>query len=400
MKIKDCAVKRTRDGFRLRHLTSSYRVRMNAEALAVLRSMLAKPSSELMTEPERLVFDRLSKRGIVVQDADPAGAAEPAVLEGSLLSTVELELSSACNLSCGHCFAELSGKHMPGAVLERALEGCQELEAVTLVLNGGEPLLSPFFERALRQARGSGMRVVVMTNGTLVTPEVAGLLAEQKAAKVLVSLDSFERHHDALRGPGSFQRAVAGIRLLVSAGVPVSVNAMATQECAGSAGDFASFCRQELGVSGVRFSALVPIGRGASAPARLGLSDSALKGLAGSRMLQDDALHRSQGPLPGQGFDCGAGAEQCFVAADGAVYACHYFQNIREPMGDLARSSLAEIHERAREGSVCSILDWASLTQCRACPSFEKCRGGCRARAKLLSGSFSAPDPVACRLHL
>lgn len=398
MKLLDCCVKPRREGWWLHHLKSSYRVRMNGEALETLKAMLSRDGVEGMSPPERLIHEKLSARGLVVPG--PGGADGLDVRDKSLLSTLELELSGACNLTCGHCFADLSGRNMSAEVLEAALEGGRSLGAVTVVLNGGEPLLNPLFGRAVREARGAGMRVVVMTNATLVDPGIAELLGEAAVAKVVVSLDSFEKHHDALRGAGAFAAAVAGIRLLVSRGIRVFVTSMVTSENASSAADFSKFCRQDLGVSGVRFSAVMPIGRGASGKDRFGLPDEALKSLAKAGMLEDDAIKRARGPIPETGFDCGAGVEQCFAAADGRVFACHYFQNLDEPLGDLTRSPLAAIHQAGSAGSVVSRLDWSGLSQCRACAAFSACRGGCRARARMLGGSFSAPDPVACRIHL
>ncbi|MBI5210087.1 MAG: radical SAM protein [Elusimicrobia bacterium] len=397
MKILDCAVKPSREGWWLHHLKSSYKVRMNGEALATLKAMLHKDGNDGMSRQERLIHDKLSARGLVAPGAGGSGGLD--VRDASLFSTLELELSGACNLSCGHCFAALSGRHMSSEVLERALEGAAALGAVTVVLNGGEPLLSPLFGRAVRASRAAGMRVVVMTNATLVDAGVAGLLGDAGVAKVVVSLDSFEEHHDGLRGAGAFAAAVAGIRLLVSGGLRVFVTSMVTRGSAAAAADFERFCRQDLGAAGVRFSAVMPIGRGASAGGRFGLPEEALKSLAKAGLLEDDSIRRPAGPVPAAGFDCAAGVEQCFVAADGLVFACHYFQNLREPLGDLARSSLAEIHKTGPEGCAVSRLDWGGLAACRACAAFSSCRGGCRARARLLAGSFDAPDPVACRIH-
>ncbi|MBI5882067.1 MAG: radical SAM protein [Elusimicrobia bacterium] len=398
MRLKDCVVKRSREGYWLHHLKSSYKVRMNQEALETLKALLARERVEDLTGQEKLIHDKLSARGLVV--SGPGGQEDLSVRDAGLLSTLELELSGACNLSCGHCFAELSGRHMSAGVLEAALEGGRSLGAVSVVFNGGEPLLNPLFSRAVRDARSAGMRVVVMTNATLMDPGIAGLLAQAGTAKVVVSLDSFEKHHDGLRGAGAFAAAVAGVRALVSQGLRVFVTSMVTRENASSAADFARFCRQDLGVSGVRFSAVMPIGRGESAGGRFGLEDAALKSLAKAGMLEDDSIRRSRGGLPASGFDCAAGVEQCFVAADGQVFACHYFQNLREPLGDLGQSSLAQILRAGPEGSVVSRLDWAGLAACRACAAFSACRGGCRVRARMLAGSFNAPDPVACRIHL
>jgi MoaA/NifB/PqqE/SkfB family radical SAM enzyme len=59
-----------------------------------------------------------------------------------------------------------------------------------------------------------GLRAVISTNGTLITPEVARLLAEAGIGYVGVSLDAAApERHDAFRGvTGAHARALQGLK--------------------------------------------------------------------------------------------------------------------------------------------------------------------------------------------
>ena len=65
-----------------------------------------------------------------------------------------------------------------------------EMKVPILIFTGGEPLLSRNFYALAFHAREVGLRTVISTNGTLITPEVARLLAEAQIRYVGVSLDS------------------------------------------------------------------------------------------------------------------------------------------------------------------------------------------------------------------
>lgn len=401
MRIKDCVLKYLPGTVWLHHTASGYKVRLNDEAVAVLESMAARLSSAEMTEKERFIYGKLRAQGIAAEDTGRAEDRRVPVKRGSRLESLELEFSGRCNLRCAHCFSALSQADMPLEVLRAVFEGVDALEPVNLIINGGEAMLNPLLPEALSAAERRRMRVTLMTNGTLINQENAALLGERRPAKVVVSLDFFEDTHDAIRGAGAFRKTVAGIGALVALRVPVFVTAMVQRNTAARLEEFQRFCLNELGASGVRFSSVMPIGRGKDAP-ELALTPSQVRELFRKGSLAgsdggDAVFSRLAGE---RAFHCGAGISECFVSADGKVYACHYFQNIGETMGDLAGASLADIYAGYPASGAAPVgMDWEKLEGCRSCESFSACKGGCRARAKLLAGNWHAPDPYSCCMY-
>ncbi len=402
MRIKNCVLKYLRDDIWLHHTASSYKVRLNAEGAAAVKSMAARRSAAEMTKDEKLVYDRLAANGIAGEDTGLEEERRIPVKRSSPLESVELEFSGRCNLRCAHCFSALSQKDMDRETLDKVFTGLDALEPVTLVINGGEPLLNPLLGEALKKARARNMRVNVMTNASLAEAKTAALFAETGVAKAVVSLDFFAETHDAIRGAGAFKKAAEGIKLFVAAKVPVFITAMVQDGTAGRIGEFRDFCFGELGASGVRFSSVMPIGRGKDSSAGLGLSAGKLRELFAGGLMpggggNETVFTRLAG---GRNFYCNAGLGQCFISAGGKVYACHYFQNIGEAMGDLSAAPLELIYrEYSGSGAIPADFDWGKLEKCRACAHFARCRGGCRARARILSGGWYAPDGFSCGMY-
>ena len=87
-----------------------------------------------------------------------------------------------CNLHCAHCYTDSSDREYPDELsTDEALAMVDNLAAFgspVLLISGGEPLTRPDLEIVAAHAVDRGMRVVVSTNGTLLTPERAASLAE------------------------------------------------------------------------------------------------------------------------------------------------------------------------------------------------------------------------------
>lgn len=109
----------------------------------------------------------------------------------------EIELTSVCSLACVYCphpTLQREKAHMPWETFERTLEHVEYLCGIgtqgEVSLTGiGEAILYPRFEEAARRVRAviGNRKLVLSTNGTHMTPEIARLLAELKFG-VYVSL--------------------------------------------------------------------------------------------------------------------------------------------------------------------------------------------------------------------
>ncbi len=134
-----------------------------------------------------------------------------------------------CNLRCVHCYAHSDARRYEGELstdeAKVMIDNLAAFGSPVLLFSGGEPCLRPDLVELMAYARAAGMRVVISTNGTLITPEAARQYAEVGLSYVGVSIDgATPETHDAFRGmPGSFERAMEGIRNAREAGIKVGL---------------------------------------------------------------------------------------------------------------------------------------------------------------------------------
>ena len=147
-----------------------------------------------------------------------------------LLSHLDFELTERCNNDCIHCYINLPANDVNAKNKELSLTKIKELlkEAASLGclrvrFTGGEPLLRDDFEGIYISARKLGMRVILFTNATLITPQLIELFSRiPPLEKMEVSLYGMtkETYEAVTRKTGSFQAAWRGIKLLLENKIP------------------------------------------------------------------------------------------------------------------------------------------------------------------------------------
>lgn len=85
-----------------------------------------------------------------------------------------------------------------------------------LSLHGGEPLLHPSFIPAASRAVSRGMAVRVITNGALLTPDMADRIIGAGIEAVTFSIDGMQQTHDSIRGEGTFNKMIKGVETLLA----------------------------------------------------------------------------------------------------------------------------------------------------------------------------------------
>jgi SynChlorMet cassette radical SAM/SPASM protein ScmF len=156
----------------------------------------------------------------------------------------------------------------------RIVDEAIPLGLTTVKLTGGEPLLHPRVDEMIEHALRRQLRVVLETNGVLLNPRTATLLASRPDSFVSVSLDGVDAAtHDWMRGvDGAFDGAMRAIRLLTSVGTaPQIIMSVARRNMK----QIAPMVRlaEDLGASSVKFNIVQPSGRGAQ------IADQATEGL-------------------------------------------------------------------------------------------------------------------------
>jgi radical SAM protein with 4Fe4S-binding SPASM domain len=196
----------------------------------------------------------------------------------------ELALTYRCNERCLFCYASCGGASCssPSAADAAAAEGgageltTEEWKGIIRIFKeeakipffsftGGEPLLRGDLEELSGYARSLGLRVNLITNGSLASPERAATLKASGIDTAQVSLESPDAAvHDALCGVvGAWERTVAGIAALLDAGIAVQTNSTLTAWNRGSLLQLPALLKS-LGVRRFSMNLFIPAGRGLS----------------------------------------------------------------------------------------------------------------------------------------
>lgn len=136
------------------------------------------------------------------------------------LGRISIELLLACNIRCSYCYAG-ANRGKARLSLEEVcdlLTQAKALGAEQAYFLGGEPLLHPDLLLILEYSVKAGFaEVVVVTNATLLTPDICRRLYEL-GINVCVGLFTADPKLGRWMYPGSFARSLAGIDYLLGAG--------------------------------------------------------------------------------------------------------------------------------------------------------------------------------------
>jgi radical SAM protein with 4Fe4S-binding SPASM domain len=329
-------------------------------------------------------------------NASTAVEVEPFDMRFSKLPILsEVAVTYRCNLRCSFCYAGCNCTTNPaGDDREMSTEEVAEVlrkifregKVPSVSFTGGEPTLRRDLPELVRHASGLGMRVNLITNGTLMSEGLARVLADAGLDSAQVSLEgvSAETHDGVTSIRGSFERSLAAVEHLDQAGVLVHTNTTINRDNLRECLEMPRFVRQRLGRERFSMNLLVPTG---SAVHNDGLAVSYseigphLEDIcAESRRLGVEFMWYS--PVPMCMFNSvahGLGNKGCSacdgllsVAANGDVLPCASFDEsvgnlLREGVDDVWRSDRAALHRDK----------FLAHPECRSCPEFEICQGAC-----------------------
>ena len=338
----------------------------------------------------------------------------------SQLRLVAWEVTRRCNLNCIHCRAAAERGPYPGELdTDQCLEILDQIALIgepIVILTGGEPLLREDLYDLALHGTNLGLRMVMATNGTIITPEIAEKLKSSGIKRVSISLDgATAREHDRFRKvPGAFEASLEGIEFLKKARIDFQINTTVTKHNVHQIQEILNTAI-ELGAVAHHIFLLVPTGRAKD------MVNQEIEALEYEKLLRwfynmrnEVPLHlkatcaphyyrilRQEAHAKGEKVDfetygldavtrgCLGGTSFCFISYNGIVQPCGYLEL---NSGDLKKSSFgsiwhdSEIFKQLRDFS-------AYKGKCSRCEYLKFC-GGCRARAFEATGDFMAEEPL------
>ncbi|MBI2850473.1 MAG: radical SAM protein [Chloroflexi bacterium] len=350
-----------------------------------------------------------------------------------VLNHVAWEITRSCNLLCSHCRASAHRGGYEGELTTeecfRVIDEIAEVAKPMLVLTGGEPLLRPDVLDIGRYAANKGFRVVMGTNGTLLTAEMAAKLKEVPVMCVGVSLDfpSAARHDEFRCMVGGFEGAMSGIKNARQAGIDIQINSTISKMNVAYLDELISLAL-EIGAKSFHPFLLVPTGRGKDIEAselspeeyeqtlnhildktaelrgklamrpicaphfmRITRQRQKISGEAApaaSPSVRPAAAGGHPGGHPAFSRGCLSGTGFCFISHTGSVQGCGYLDI---EAGNVKQQTFGQIWNNS--GLFGNLRDLSALKgKCGVCEYSRIC-GGCRARAYEATGDCLEAEP-------
>jgi len=333
---------------------------------------------------------------------------------------VAWEVTRSCNLNCVHCRASAEqGPYSDELPTEKCLEILDQIAGVgkpIVILTGGEPLMREDVFELARYGTNLGLRMVMATNGTLLTSGTVEKMKSSGIKRVSISLDgpNAAEHDEFRKVPGAFEGSLAGIELLRRGNLEFQINTTVTRHNVHHIDEILDLV-VNLGAVAHHLFLLVPTGRAKD------MIDQEIDALEYERVLhwfhgmgKKVPLHlkatcaphyyrilRQEAHRLGEKVDfetygldavtrgCLGGTGFCFISYDGIVQPCGYLEL---NCGDLRQSTFEAVW---RDSEVFNRLrDFSEYKgKCGRCEYLRVC-GGCRARAYEATGDFMAEEPL------
>jgi len=150
-----------------------------------------------------------------------------------LLGRLDIELTERCNNNCIHCCINLpaddlnaKSKELSTEEIKKILKEAVSLDCTSVRFTGGEPLLREDFEELYIFARKLGLKILIFTNASLITPHLASLFSDTPPLeKIEITVYGMKKNsYEAITGvSGSYKSAWKGMNLLLKYKIPFVV---------------------------------------------------------------------------------------------------------------------------------------------------------------------------------
>ena len=331
---------------------------------------------------------------------------------------IQWHITNKCNLRCKHCYQEdyttdneLSYEEFK-VVSDKVFATLHKWNKLgDFSITGGEPFLHPQIFEILNIVNSSGdvSRLDILTNGTLITQDIIDRLKQfDKLRYIQISIDgSCSQIHDNIRGKGSFDKAMDGIRLLIRNGVEVRVMFTLQRINMLDVPNIIDLCINEY-ISGITIERIIPTGNKDRFTSKeihaifkyiSNRSDveyekgTELKILkyrplwinidpCRAKIGMNTPIHKDLGGL------CSAGLDGICILPNADVLAC---RRLPISIGNLQAGTLEKIWFQSK--LLWDIRDKTHLKgKCRSCEYSSRC-GGCRSMAYAYTNDYLEEDP-------
>ena len=343
--------------------------------------------------------------------------------------SVDLAITNRCNLRCTYCShftgAGDVGQDLPKDEWLQFFEELNRCAVMNVTLQGGEPFCRKDLQELIEGIVSNRMRFNILSNGTLITDEMAIFLASTgRCDSVQVSIDgSIPTTHDACRGEGNFMRAMQGIKSLQTYKIPVPVRVTIHKHNVRDLENVAKLLLEEVSLPSFSTNAASYMGLCRQNAERVQLTAEertlAMETLLRLTKIYNGRISATAGPLAegrdwlkmvkalregqesinGRGYlsGCNGPMNTLAVRADGVMVPCGQMSHIE--LGRINKDSLQMVwqeHPELKRLRERHKIPLNNFEFCEGCDYLPYCTGNCPALAYTILGIEDHPSPDAC----
>ena len=308
---------------------------------------------------------------------------------------VLFELTYFCNLACKHCY--VAAERRQEISTEKIKDTLNQLKAMGTFyvgFTGGEIFARNDCLDILHYARDKGFYLILLTNGTLITSEIAAILQKIKPIGMEISLlgATPETHDGITCVDGSFAKAVQAIKLLVSRGIFVITKTTLLKENVHEYKQIKSLA-SSLGAVPRFSTGIVPRSDGETFPQNYQITWNDRRRFLDGEIVEESFLTFFE--RTGEKYlTCKAGKALAAINPYGDVSPCVL---VPVKLGSLNKKTFKEIWHATDNAFLNELrqLNTADLTQCVSCELSSVCIR-CTGAAYRENNSLAAPYAAAC----
>ncbi|WP_300040414.1 SynChlorMet cassette radical SAM/SPASM protein ScmE [Methanospirillum sp.] len=342
--------------------------------------------------------------------------------------SIDVDITSRCNLHCKYCFHRTSpadtGREISASEWTKFFEECGNAGVMTITIGGGEPFIKKDLPDIIRGIVANRMRFVLLSNGGLITPEIANFIASTgRCDYVQISIDgSCAAVHDRFRGTGAFDGAIRGITILKEAGAPVTSRITIHRYNLDDLENAVHLLLDEINMGVISTNSVSNQGLARENEEEVSLTPAetciAMEKIIELAKLYNNRITATAGPLsqgrefqemerarldgrtiPGRGFlsGCGCMWNKMAVRPDGTYVPCGMLSHIE--LGKINQDRLLDIWQNHPEFTRLRqryTIPLSKFPDCIDCGYQMVCTGNCPADGYSSTGDVYVPSPNGC----
>ena len=309
------------------------------------------------------------------------------------LVDVQIELLTKCNLNCKHCYLpEHCQNGLPTDKVKKILKELRALGVVNVTLTGGEIFLRNDIIDLIKYARNMHMRVILLSNGTIITEEQIFQISSLYITRFSTTIFSMNPFiHDFItQKEGSLKDLLIRLETLKKYNIPILIKMPIMKMNYSSINEVEEYCKSNK-FEFICSPSIFIKNNGDTSPKEYRLNEEEIgrileKVNSGSNYLTHNLKMKKDYETV-----CPSFFYSLFINATGDIYPC---PNFPYKLGNIFDNSISDIWFHSKKLKLIQSITKKEAKECDTCKFKDYCER-CPGMAMLENNDMYSCDPIA-----